>query len=714
MKNIYLGLAFCSVGLFTTTSCSDYLNTDSPSTVTVDVVMSSYDNCRSAMDGAYTSFHDVLLNQVFGAGLFYALDAAGSDIERHPGDVQPPRWEPESFYNGGNSATIAAYNPITYGKEAPSSACALLYSIISTTNILTDGITEEQLNGDKGADYHRVFAEAICMKATCYRELIKYYGDVPFMSTTNDLADHFTSRIEIYDAMITALKDNVDYLAEITATNKTTFTKQYGYALIGRLALEAAGYQTYRLDVTDASRLEKHPDYTDAQSATYARPTNYKSYYDIAYDAFKYVAENPGAITFDEKDYTTFFTQLHGADNTYADESIFEDEQIQGASGNCERSYSIGRPATGGSKDNYPCKNYGQTHINTAFYYGVFDPRDVRRDVACVLTGSTNAKSIDINGTTITLGESGKGGYECILPYDMATQAKGSGMACGKFDENRQKKIWTKNQRRSGINNPYMRISEVYLGLAEAALMKSTPDQSTADTYYNKTHERAGLPSAQRVTVEQVIDERGFEFAAEGDRRWTLIRSGFIGKKVKAIKELTAAMIAGLKNNGYYEFENKNVISNSIYIKYVDPKSEEIGLSSRLTPATPAEMLVAAFEPADDKEAVQFPGWRGQHDWENSSDYASSPFKDYETNPKSNVAIHGLLSRHTDALVTKWKNEGYIEQPWGSVIVENEDFYSTGIFQDWNYSTAPIYLFPFTTNALIGGLTNGYGFSSTF
>ena len=78
------------------------------------------------------------------------------------------------------------------------------------------------------------------------------------------------------------------------------------------------------------------------------------------------------------------------------------------------------------------------------------------------------------------------------------------------------------------------------------------------------------------------------------------------------------------------------------------------------------------------------------------------------------MAIHGLLSRHTDALVTKWKNEGYIEQPWGSVIVENEDFYSTGIFQDWNYSTAPIYLFPFTTNALIGGLTNGYGFSSTF
>ena len=103
--------------------------------------------------------------------------------------------------------------------------------------------------------------------------------------------------------------------------------------------MEAGSYQTYRLDVTPASRLEKHPDYTDVNDATYARPTDYKSYYDIAYEAFKYVAENPGAAKFDANDYSTFFTQLHAPDGSVADESIFEDENVQGSSttGNCER-----------------------------------------------------------------------------------------------------------------------------------------------------------------------------------------------------------------------------------------------------------------------------------------------------------------------------------------------------------------------------------------
>ena len=75
----------------------------------------------------------------------------------------------------------------------------------------------------------------------------------------------------------------------------------------------------------------------------------------------------------------------------------------------------------------------------------------------------------------------------------MKTSGDGGGIACGKFDENRQVNPYITKQRMSGINAPYMRISEVYLGLAEAALMKTSPDQSTADTYYNLTHKRAGL-----------------------------------------------------------------------------------------------------------------------------------------------------------------------------------------------------------------------------
>lgn len=684
-----MSVALCSAGLLAATSCSDYLETGSPSTVTVDVVMSSYDNCRSAVDGTYTSFHNVLLNQTFGAGLFYALDAAGSDIERHPEgySAQPTRHQPESFYEGGKSEILAAYNPVTYGKEAPSSAFSMLFSIITTTNTLTSGITETQLKGEKAREYKQIYAEAMFMKALCYRELIKYYGDVPMLLDINDTPDKLTSRLDIYAALLPKLQACVDDLPVITATNKTTITKQFGYATIGRIALEAAGYQTFRLDVTSADRLEKHPDYTDSHDATYARAKNYKDYYKVAYDAFYKVVNDPGAVIFDPNDYSKFFTQLHGDDNVYADESLFEDEQLQGADGNDERPYSIGRPATGASSNNYPCKSYGQSRINPAFYYGMFDPRDVRRDISCVITGTTNTIGLK------------KGGYEFLMPFTPASQAKGGGIACGKFDENRQNTIWTKNQRRSGINAPFMRISEVYLGLAEAALMIEKPDVNTAVTYYNKTRLRAGLDAATTtVTFEEVIDERGFEFAGEGDRRWTLIRTGLIGKKVAAIRKLTSDMIAGLRSAGEFKFANENVIGSKIYYKYVDPKSTEVGVGKRLMPATPASMRVPAFEPANDAEAVQFPGWRGQHEWENV-------FADiYASDSKSNLAIKGLFTNITET------PEGYTAMDWGAELVKQEAEYSTYLFNGWDCKSAPIYLFPLTTNALIGGITNGYGF----
>ena len=690
MKNNFLYIFMAGCALIATTSCSDYLETSSPSTITESSATTSVAGCRSVMDGAYTNFHNVLVSHLFGNGMFYAGDAAGSDIERHGGERAANRIPYETFYFGGDADTRSNYNSATEFKEAPDDAFAQLYAIISSTNAVINGVTEEQKAGDQGKDYLKIIDEAKVMRATCYRELIKYYGDVPAIFVNSSEIPTQSSRLDTYNQIIKDLQEVTEsaLLDEITTTNKDKFTLQYAYALLGRIALERAGYQTFRLDLTDASLLEKHTDYTDVEEATYARAKDYKTYYDIAYNAFKWVTENKGdGISFNESDYSEFFTQLHGADRTYANESIFEDEQIQGASGNCERSYSIGRPSNGGSSNAYPCKSYAQCRINPAFYYGVFDPKDVRRDVSCVVTGSD-----------------GKG-YEVIIPFDIATTAKGAGISCGKFDENRQGTVWTKNQRRSGINNPYMRISEVYLGLAEAALMKTTPDQSTATTYYNKTHARAGLGTVNGVTFEDVIDERGFEFAGEGERRWTLIRTGLIGKKVKEIKDLTASMMEGLKSTkGYYEFPNGNQISQYIYTKQINPKEEGLDLDSRLIPATSSSMLKPAFEPASDLEAIQFPGWRGQKDWE-----TISTFTNYEDNPKSNLAIRGLF-KHLDTA----PDDSYTKVDWGVTLVKNSDmesFYSNEIFSGWDCKSAPIYLLPFTRNDCIGGgVTNGYGF----
>ena len=83
--------------------------------------------------------------------------------------------------------------------------------------------------------------------------------------------------------------------------------------------------------------------------------------------------------------------------------------------------------------------------------------------------------------------------------------------------------VWTQAQRRSGINAPYMRLSEMYLGYAEACA--ATGDNAEAKTYLTKVRNRAfrtadeanveGFINKEGSLLKAIIDERGFEFAGE-------------------------------------------------------------------------------------------------------------------------------------------------------------------------------------------------------
>jgi hypothetical protein len=78
------------------------------------------------------------------------------------------------------------------------------------------------------------------------------------------------------------------------------------------------------------------------------------------------------------------------------------------------------------------------------------------------------------------------------------------------------------------VNNPMiMRLSEIYLIAAEAALMKSSADQGKADIYLHKIRERAN-PAATQITatVDEVLKERRKEFIGEGHRYYDLGRLG--------------------------------------------------------------------------------------------------------------------------------------------------------------------------------------------
>ena len=673
------------------TACSDYLETSSKSNADGEFVFSNMTTARAAMDGAYSEWHGAISSQIFGDGLYYALDVAGSDIMRHPEKytAQPLRHVPECFYVNGTAA--ADYDAVGYGKEAPNSPYSVLFAVIGKANAVASAIEEksnfeEMIASGKATDLSQLYGEAVAMRATCYRELIKYYGDVPYQSKMGAAALGLSPRDSIYDVIIADLK-KVEPLMNPVGKDKRYFSQTYVDALIGRLALEAGGYQTRRGDINykdgSGNALTFETKGSQNNGATYGRRSDWKNLYTTAKEYFQKAIDHKGTAKL-STNYYDFFVQLHGDDASYAEESIYEEPFQQGASGNDPRPYSLGRPSAGGSSNNYPCKNYGQGRINPAFYYGMFDPKDTRRDVSCAVTGSD-----------------GKAGREKLIPFTPGSQANGGGIACNKFDENRQVTTWTKNQRRSGINGPYMRMAEVYLGLAEAAA--GIGDDATAKQYLKAIHDRAfgansnvdAYIASKGSLTEAIIDERGFEFAGEGDRRWTLIRSGFIAQKIKAVKDLTRKMLDGLKNDGFYTFENGNTISANIWTKLVDAKAT---YGKRLTEQTPA---------GSENDPVLSPGWRGvNNDWTNYG-------LDYKGDTKTNLAIQGLFKKLSDEEIAVLEADGYTKTAWGSVLVDNDDEYYKYLFFEYDYDKAPIYLFPFSPNTMsTGGFTNGYGFKN--
>ena len=210
MKNKILSIALCAAGALSFTACSDYMDTKSYSEANADFVFSNMTTARAAMDGAYSEWHGAVSSHIFGDGLFYAMDIAGSDIMRHPEKygAQAARNVPEVFYVNGTEAS--SYDPVSYGKEAPNNAYSVLFSVIGKCNAITSAIESksnfgEMMQQTSATNLSQLYGEAVALRATAYRELIKYYGDVPFQTKMGEAATGLSCRDSIYDVILEQL-----------------------------------------------------------------------------------------------------------------------------------------------------------------------------------------------------------------------------------------------------------------------------------------------------------------------------------------------------------------------------------------------------------------------------------------------------------------------------------------------------------------------------
>ncbi|WP_321518047.1 RagB/SusD family nutrient uptake outer membrane protein [uncultured Bacteroides sp.] len=689
--------------LFFNTSCTDFLETKSPSDADVSFVFSDPSTARAALTNAYELWRSKAY--VHSNGLFYDLCAVGSDSERHPEAYSAQtRHIPENLYAGGTAGFSIDFSD-------SSTAWTNLYSIIATTNTLIKSFEasssfQTYMSAGKPSEMSELYGEAVALRATAYFELCRFFGDVPHQLVAGVSAEGLTSRDEIYEYHINKLIE-VEPLMYRVGENATTvplsMSRTYVQGLIGRMCLYAGGYATRRTDLganfyknLKGETLSFTQLGTENNGAVYNRRTDYKTFYETAKIYLAACVANPGSaklLTADSRStsktgqafgnpYQNVFQEMMNGDGQVSEESIYEIPETYGSSS--ERPYAFGRPSNGGSKNAYPCKSYGQSRFHPTYYYGDFDPNDMRRDVTVTVTASSGS------------------GSEVMIDFKPSSKSSG-GLANNKWDENRMTTPYTAAQRNAGINAPYMRCSDVVLMLAEVYAELGQDDLAKAEL--RKVHERA-FKTAALANVdgfitkcggikEAVAQERKLEFGGEGLRRYDLIRTGKLPEAITKLKAQLSAMISGLKANGYYTFENGNTISKYIWTKAIDAKST---FGYRLT-----------TQCTNTSDPVLYPGWRGQNDaWES----LGCVYKSTTTN----IAIKGLFNYidpyGTEA--TALLAAGYKQVDWGKTIVDNENEYLTTVFCGYQEGKAPIYLVPMNSNTIStsnGKITNGYGFA---
>jgi hypothetical protein len=679
-------------------SCKkSFLDVQSPSSVDEDFVFSSTGETFKVMVGLYEIWRGNNNN------LFYAIEVPGSDAETHP----------EAFAAQTRHVWESLF-PAEPNKDEPNfvDAWAGWYKVANRANIIMEALGKKQeyldaVNEGQPNDWTQLYGEAAVFRAYSYHQLVRFFGDVPYFTTTIRTAGQtdsakLISRDKIYEGEIQNLMkvEPLMYRLGEGGINAERFSRTFAQGLIGKMALFAGGYGLRRTNF-DYSPSTFTQLGTEMWNSKYDRLTDYKKYYEIAKTYLKAVIDNPGSaqlITTDSRgaNFNNPFQRnfQYNMDLQVSPESLFEAAETQGQFS--ERPYAFGRPSGGGGSNAYPCKAYGQSRMHAVYYYGDFDPADLRRDVTVAVTANSGSCK------------------ESIIDFTPGSRNLG-GLTNNKWDESRMTKPYTASQRQSGVNWPQMRMADVILMLAE--VYAELGDENAAKTELTKVRSRAFLPADQALKVTAYIGslsgssltdaiylERKLELAGEGVLRYDLIRTGRFPGAMKTIRDRQIAMVNGLKANGYYTFPNGNQISNYIYVKYVNVA--DLGISKMLT-------TLCTVPSSDAKYPVLFPGWRGNCDLWGTNGFNG-------TSGNRNLAIQGLFNyidpngAEAAALVT----QGYVKTKWGANIVANEDQYTTSIFKGYSdglYGSGapPRYLLPLSSETVLksnGLIKNGYGF----
>lgn len=484
------------------TSCQEYLDTPSYDTLDTETVFLTEASADLFVQGCYRN--------LIHSEMFYQL-GAGETVTHSAEDGTTNN----SKYNIANYFydPIIPYTVTTIFKEQ--------YRIIEATNIAISRIGKMPVT-DKTKS---MIGEAKAIRAFCYYNLIRIYGDVPAVWTPleemdpndpNTFYPKRSPRDEIYDHIVADLQSAVQDIPWQSASGYPTaerLSKQGTYALLARVALYAGGHSLrWNLQTNDPSTLlmSRRSDTGRADQL-----------YQIANDACQAViSQNENSLVQAQGNKSGFeYLWYNFAQRNFAatkPEMLWE---IANLGPNTNSDFGVyAHPGSRGGV--FGSRKALQFMLPT--YYLSFNPSDTRRDVSCTSYsiyflngGAATDKWVDV-GTT----------YSCIMP--------------GKFRISWAREPQAANQR--NINIPVLRYSDVLLMYAETQNYINNGPTAEAKNALQQVRSRAGIgslaiPTGKQAFEDAIVQERKWEFAGEFNLRTDLIRMNRLASELAATKQ---------------------------------------------------------------------------------------------------------------------------------------------------------------------------------
>ncbi|KIO51593.1 RagB/SusD family nutrient uptake outer membrane protein [Flavobacterium hibernum] len=370
------------------------------------------------------------------------------------------------------------------------SAWASLYNVVQQSNNVIIGITDSQVSATVKNKY---IAEARFMRGTAYWYLASLWGDVIISTDPRELVKNpIVNKNPLKDVYEFAMRD-LEYAAKYlpeTVGQSGRLTKYSAFGMLSRVYLSYSGI-----------------------SANPNSGTRNQEYLDLAKKAAEKV------ITAGPYKLMDNYADLFKIDNNNNSESMFALQWVPngdyGVNNTQQAYFAIGSDVTG---DDAAWGYWTRASYNILQEY---ESKDARRKATWMADDDFYPEINKSNG-----------GYTVDHSKDFLTVKKG---VVGSTKDNPKT-----TRMNSGLNTYMLRLGEVYLNYAEAALgNNATTADAGAVTAINALRLRAGLGTKATLTYADIIHERRVELCMEGQYWYDLVRRSYY-KQQEVINYVTA------------------------------------------------------------------------------------------------------------------------------------------------------------------------------